>query len=119
MRSEDVTEMLLFCSPVFAFSCDGETEDVAPEVQARVRVGDHDCGVVDAEEKAAVFRMPPWVPLARRKLEDFQRVPVRVLEVKGANPASLRVPIGKALRRTRCTLDVVSAQQRVGAVHVA
>src|SRR5271157_337811 len=107
MRSEDIIEMLLLYSPVLAFSCDGETEDVPPEAQAHVRVGDHDRGVVDAKEKAAVFRMPPWVPLARRKLEDLQRVTVRVLEVKGANPACLGVPIRKALRRARCILDVV------------
>src|SRR6516165_3692867 len=92
MRSEDVIQMLLLRTPVLAFSSNREAEDVAPEVQTCVGVGDHDGRVVDAEKESALG-LPPWLPLARRKLEDFQGVAIRVLEVEGTNPARRWVPI--------------------------
>src|SRR6185437_11628024 len=51
-RPEDRVQPLLLRPVVLALAGDPEPQPIAVEGHARVRIGDHDRGVVDAEEEA-------------------------------------------------------------------
>jgi hypothetical protein len=59
--------------------------------------------VIDAEEHAVARTLPARVALARRELEDLERVPIRVLEVERANTAGIRVRIVTTRTRAPAT----------------
>src|SRR5207244_3496565 len=63
--------------------------------------------------------LPLRVTLAGRKLEDFERMVVRIPEIEGADPAGVGVPVREALRRWRHPPHAVRLEHGVGAVHVA
>src|SRR5215470_350757 len=99
MRAEDVVQVFLFCPIVFAFARDAQTEKVAIELEARVGVGNGDCGMVNPQEDAITWAMPLGIALPLGKPKDFDRVLIRILEVEGLDATCVLVPIREALRR--------------------
>src|SRR5713101_1631458 len=98
MGAEYIIEVFLLCSVVFALSRNPQTEQIAVEPEACICVRDGDGRVIDPEKQAVSAAMPFRISLALRKLEDFNRVLIRILKVKGLDPTGILVPIGQALR---------------------
>src|SRR6516165_6775716 len=111
--------MFLFRAVVFASTGHTESKQVAVELQTGVGVGDGDRGVVDPEKKTIRGLVPLGISFVGRKLQDFQRMIVRVPEIEGSNSTGILVPIGQKLWTGGRMFDFVAAKNRVGAVHVA
>src|SRR5262249_20751834 len=88
-------------------------------LQAYLGIFHDDRRVVDAEEEAVARTMPPRIPLSRREPQDLQRVTLGILEVKGADPARVRIPVRQPPRRPRSVFHAMLAQPGVSAIHVA
>src|SRR2546429_7816264 len=118
-RAGHGVEPLLLGAVVETRAGDPEPQQVAIEAQARVGARDDDRRVVDSEEQSSLRPLPLRVTLAGRKLEDFERMVVRIPEIEGADPAGVGVPVREALRRWRHPPHAVRLEHGVGAVHVA
>src|SRR6266851_207137 len=97
MRRGDSREEFLLDAPVFAGSGDEEAETVAIKGEARVCIVGRDPTVVDAEKEPSLF-LPAQRALARRKLDQLERVAIRIAEIDRADAAGVWVPGGKGLR---------------------
>jgi hypothetical protein len=49
--------------------------------------------MINAQEQLVGWSVPPGIAFARRELQNFQRMPVGVFEVKGLNAAGIGIPI--------------------------
>src|SRR5712692_9856860 len=83
--TEDVVQVLLLSSVIFALAGDAHPQRVAIEVQARIRVADDNRSVIDAEKQFIVSLVPPRIALAQGKLENFEKVTVWVTKIKGTD----------------------------------
>src|SRR5258705_3175304 len=107
--AKDVVQALLLRPVVLALACHSKAERIPIAAKALRGIADDDRGVVDAKEEA-IAPAPLRIALAGREPQDLERVAVRVLEVKRADPARAYVPVGEALRRRRGVLDAMLAK---------
>src|SRR5271166_5083863 len=119
MGAEHIIEVFLLCSVVFALSGNSQTEQIAVELEACIRVRDGDGRVIDPEKQAVIVAMPFRISLALWKLEDFNRVLIRILKVKSLDPTGIFVPIGQALRSRGGVFNLVLPKDLIRAIHVA
>src|SRR5271167_4164465 len=119
MGAEHIIEVFLLWSVVFALSGNSQTEQIAVELEAYIRVRDGDGRVIDPEKQAVSAAMPFRIPLALWKLEDFNRVLIWILKVEGLDSTGIFVPIGQALRPRGSVFDLVLPKDLIGAIHVA
>src|SRR5215831_13135823 len=110
--------MLLFGAIVFTFASDRESECVAVELQAGIRVADNDRRVINPEKKVAGGLMPFRGAFVRRELQNFKWMPVRVLEIKRPNTGSRSDVLWESLWSSRCVRHLILAQPCISAVHV-
>ena len=94
MGAKHIIKVFLLCSVVFALSGNSQTEQIAVELEACICVRDRDGRVIDPEKQAVSPAMPLRISLALWKLEDFNRVLIRILKVEGLDPTRILVPIG-------------------------
>src|SRR5215471_5356171 len=119
VRTEDVVQVFLLRTVIFALSGNPQTKKIAIKLEARFRVGNCDCGVINSEKKAAIKTMPLGITLPFGEPEDFDGMLVRILEVESPDAACVLVPIREALRRGRGVLDLVLTENCIGEIHVA
>src|SRR6516225_3353821 len=110
--------MLLFGAIVFTFASDRESECVAVQLQAGIRVADNDRRVINPEKKLAGGLMPSRGAFVRRELQNFKGMAVRVLEIKRPNAGSRSDVLWKSLWPSRCLRHLILAQPCISAVHV-
>ena len=94
MGAEYIIEVFLLCSVVFALSGHPQTEQIAVELEACICVRDGDGRMIDPEKEAFTAAMPFRISLALWKLEDFNRVLIRILKIKSLDATGTLVPIG-------------------------
>ena len=75
--------------------------------------------MINAKEHFVAWTMPFVQALIRRKLENFQRVTVRILEIEGPDAGGVLIPVRQALRSRGRVLHFVLAQPSVCLIHVA
>src|SRR5271166_825721 len=119
MGAEHIIKVFLLCSVVIALAGNSQTEQIAVELEAGIRVRDGDGRVIDPEKQAVVAAMPFRISLALWKFEDFDRVLIRVLKVKGLDPTGIFVPIGQALWSRGGMFNLVLPKDLIRAIHVA
>ena len=90
-------EAFLFDTPIIARAGDAQADAVPIESEALVGIGYRDRAVVDVE-KQPVLLLPARLALVARKLDQFERMAVRVAEIDGLDSASVRVPRRQKLR---------------------
>src|SRR2546428_10130488 len=117
--SEDIVQMFLLCAVVLALSSHSHSEYVTVELQTAVGIAYDDRRVINAKEHFVAWTMPSVQALVRRKLENFQRVTVRILEIEGPDTGRVLVPLRQALRSSGRVFHFVLAQPPVGLIHVA
>jgi len=98
VRSEYVVEVLLLSTVIFAFAGYAHSQQVAVELQTRIRIGYHDRGVIDTQEQLLRTAMPFLRAFVGGKSEDFQRMSVGIFEVESTYARSILIPIRKTLR---------------------
>src|SRR5215831_16388212 len=57
VRTEHVVQMFLLCAVIVAFTGNSQTKKIAVEFEARVRIGDCDCSVIDVKKYLATKTM--------------------------------------------------------------
>src|SRR5215467_14587787 len=119
VRPENVVQVLLLYAVILAFSGNLQTKKIAIELEAHVRVGNRDCGVINSKKEAATRSMPLGIALPLRKPKDFDGMLVRILEIESPDAACVLVPIRETLWRGRSVLDLVLTENCIGAIHVA
>ena len=116
--AKHIVQALLLGSVVGAVASHAKPKRVPIEPQARVRIGDDNRRVVDAEKQPAFGCLPLRVAFAGGELQDLERMTVGVLEVERLDSARRDVPIREPLRLGRCVLDLVLSEARIGGIHV-
>src|SRR6266849_412378 len=119
MRPQDVVQMFLLGAIVLAFSGDAHSQEIAVEPEAGIGIPYHDGSVIDAHRELIGRTVPFLQTLVGRKLQYFDGMSVRILEIERRDAGSILVPVGKALRPGGGVRDLVLPQQTVGLVHVA
>src|SRR5262249_50816378 len=106
-------------SEVLAVAGDFESKRVPVELQALLRVGHHDGRMVYPKKQLVRGLMPFWRAFVRRKLQNLERVTVRVFEVERSDSGRRLDRLGKRLWTCRRVLNLVLSQPIVGAIHIS
>ena len=105
--------MFLFRAIVLTLADRGEAEDIPVKFETIFRVPHDNGGMINAEEELLRGTMPFRIAFVRGKLQDFERVSIRIFEVKGLNARCLSGASGKSmllLATLRCQIfDVADA----------
>src|SRR5436309_6830843 len=117
--SEDIVQMFLLRTVVLALSGHSHSEYVTVELQTAVGIPYDDRRVINAKEHFVAWTMPFVQALVRRKLENFHRVTVRILEIESPDAGRVLIPVREALRPRGRVLHFVLAQPSVCLIHVA
>src|SRR6266849_6134763 len=118
-RAENIVEMLLLGSIVFARSRDSQAEQIVIEPKTGVGVGDHDGGVVDSQKQPVACVLPPGITFTLGELQNLHGMFIGVFEVESLDAARVFVPIRQTLRARGSVLDFVLPQNRIRTVHIA
>src|SRR6516162_4299540 len=110
VRSEDIVQVLLLEAVVVTFTGNVQAQEIAVELQASISIRYGNGRVVDAEEQPAVSLLPLRITLARRELQNLQRMTVAIAEVECLDAGCGRIPIGQPLRIRRNVLHLVLSQ---------
>src|ERR1051326_1508725 len=102
--------MFLLGAVVLTHARDVQAECVSIKLQARFRITDDDCSVIDTE-KQLFFLLPLRIAFAGRELKNLEPVLIRIAKVKCLDAAGIFVPVGKSLWTSRGVFDFVRAQQ--------
>src|SRR4051812_41480901 len=97
MSSENIVEVRLLGAVIFALAYDAHAKQFAIKAQAGVGIANHNRSMVDSEEKIARSAMPLCCALPGRKLQDFKRVAIGILEIEPADAGGVLIPV-----RQRC-----------------
>src|SRR5215469_17283968 len=98
MGTEDVAQMFLLGTVVFALADDPHAQQIAVEVKACFGVVHRNGGVINPEEELVGGPMPFVGSLVRRELQNLKRMTIRVSEIESFDSRCVPVPIGQALR---------------------
>src|SRR5215510_7091611 len=101
MRSEYVVQVLLLVTVVFTFTGNVQSQEIAIELDAGIRIAHDNRRVIDPQEEFVRGLVPLGQSLVRRELQDFHRMSVWVLEVERRDSRCILVPIGESLRSRR------------------
>src|SRR2546428_1397297 len=114
-----MVQVFLFRAIVLTLAYHRESEDIAVKLQTVFRVPHDNGGMINAEEELLRGAMPFRGAFVRGKLQDFERVSIRIFEVKGLNARGLGVPLREPLGTGRGVFDLVLTQPAISALHVA
>src|SRR6266496_1563176 len=98
VRSKHVVQVFLFGTVVFAFPGYMHAENVAVELQASIRIRNHDRSVVDAQKQLFARAVPLLRTLARRKMQDLDLMSVSIFEIERGDSTGILVPVRQKLR---------------------
>src|SRR6266540_597965 len=82
MRAENLIQMFLLGSEIFAFARLAQPKQITIKMQARFRIRDSHRGVIDTEEKFVRLFLPTRIAFARRKIDDLEIVLVGITKIK-------------------------------------
>ena len=119
MRSENLVQMLLFSSEIFAFARFTQSEQVAIKFQTSVGVRNPNRSVIDAEKQSVGLLLPARIAFARRKINDLQVVLVGIAKIERLNPGSGFDRRRQRLRTSRDELHFQRPQFFKCLIHVA
>ena len=101
VRVENTAEVFLLRAVVLAAAGHFEVQQVTVEVDASTHVGYGDRSVIDTQKKLRRRSLPFCLSFARRKVNQFEVMPVGVAKVERDNARCFFVPLGKGLRDVR------------------
>src|SRR6266498_5104591 len=119
MRAENLIQMFLLGSEIFAFARLAQPKQITIKMQARFRIRDSNRGVIDTEEKLVRLFLPTRIAFARRKIDDLEIVLVGITKIKCFDSSGGGERCRQRLGPSRDELHFERAQFFKCLVHVA